>query len=72
MEDIWICPNCGNAMKKIQDENGVYRTCDKCGCTLDGNENHYEMTTICPNCHQEMLDSHECAHCGYDLGTDFY
>jgi predicted amidophosphoribosyltransferase len=71
MEDIWTCPNCGDAMKKVTNTLGLYRICQKCGCTIEGRKQNFESQIICPNCHQDMGDGEECFHCGYDLGSDF-
>ena len=71
MDDIWICPNCGNEMKRLTNNTGIFHVCQKCGCTIEGREQIYGDEGICPNCHSAMDSSHECSHCGYDLGSDF-
>ena len=71
MEEIWICPNCGNEMKRLANSSGLFHVCQKCGCTIEGREQNFGDEGICPNCHGAMDSSNECSHCGYDLGSDF-
>jgi hypothetical protein len=71
MDDLWICPNCGSAMKQFANSSGLFHICNKCGCTIEGKEQKYEAEYCCPNCHQQMGSGCECQHCGYDLGSDF-
>ena len=71
MDDLWICPNCGTAMKQLINKSGLFRICEKCGCTIEGKEQNFESEGICPNCHCLMESTSECSYCGYDLGSDF-
>lgn len=71
MEETWICPNCGNEMKRLTNKSGLFHVCQKCGCTLEGKEQNFGYEKICPNCHSPMDSSTECDYCGYDLGSDF-
>lgn len=71
MDNLWICPNCATAMKKLTNNPTLYHVCPKCGCTIEGKEQNYDLESICPNCHQPMGNSNECPYCGYDLGSDF-
>jgi predicted amidophosphoribosyltransferase len=71
MEELWICPNCGNEMKRLTNSSGLFHVCQKCGCTIEGREQNFGDEGICPNCHGAMNSTNECSHCGYDLGSDF-
>jgi len=71
MDELWICPNCGNEMKRLTNNSGLFHVCQKCGCTIEGREQNFGDEGICPNCHSAMDHSNECSHCGYDLGSDF-
>lgn len=71
MNELWICPNCGNEMKRLTNNSGLFHVCQKCGCTIEGREQNFGVEEICPNCHSAMDSSNECSHCGYDLGSDF-
>ncbi len=69
-DEKWICPNCGEKMKRSTFTDEDLYICPKCGCTMEATDQNFDSLNCCPNCNQP-LDGSECPYCGYDLGSDF-